>query len=138
MTTTPVKPKAHPQTDLTAERILELLTGALPAAKTELQQNALAALRGSKYSQCKIFPTLALSDPFIKAIGYMSSIPTVVSKGVPTLPTLVGESARAIVEACYLAAKEAESEEEAASTRDQVEVALERINSEIFAKGLNS
>lgn len=136
MTQAPVQPKPHPQTSWAAEQILEELTQLLPTATTELQQQALAALKSGKYSQCKIYPCLNLDDPFIKGIGYMSSIPTVIAKGVPTLPTLMGESCRAIVDACYLAAQEKKGAEEAVKVRDTTKAALEQINTQIFEKGL--
>ncbi|MEL6936937.1 MAG: hypothetical protein AAFO59_09735 [Cyanobacteria bacterium J06607_17] len=137
MTQTPVQPKTHPQTTWAATEILDKLTATLPVATTDWQRDALAALNDGQYSRCKIYPCLALEDPFVKAIGYMSSIPTVIAKGVPTLPTLIGESCRAIAEACYLhALNTGTNEDEAHAAKQKAAGTLENLNQEIFVKGL--
>ena len=46
-----------------------------------------------------VSPVYRLDNAYVKAIGYMSSIPAVADKGMPTLATLVAESCRAIADA---------------------------------------
>ena len=130
-------PPAHPQTTWGADDVLAKLIAVLPKATTDEQHSALEALQAGRYSQCKIYPCLALDDPFVKAIGYMSSIPTVISKGVPTLPTLIGESCRAIADACYgQALLDNQSEDTALTIKQDATATLHQINQDIFAKGL--
>lgn len=131
--------RAHPQTNWDAAEILAKLSAAMPDATTDKQRQALEALQASQYSSCKIYPCLALDDSFIKAIGYMSSIPTVVDKGIPTLPTLIGESCRAIADAWYAYALSVEkNEQQAVSRREAMYRHLEDISQQIFAKGLGN
>jgi len=132
-------PASHPQTDWTEAKIIKVLTAELPKATTDLQRQALTALDTGEYNNCKIYPCLALNDPFVKAIGYLSSVPTVVTKGVPTLPTLIGESCRAIADARYnQAVLEGQKLEQAEAQRQIVVKALEAVNQQIFAKVLGS
>lgn len=134
-----MKPMQHPLTNWDAEQILEKLTAELPKPNTDLQQQALDALRAGEYSRCKIYPCLALNDPFVKAIGYLSSVPTVVTKGVPTLPTLLGESCRAIADACYnQAVLDGKALEQAEVHQQSVVEALQAVNRQIFSKALGS
>lgn len=130
--------RSHPQTTWSASAILDALTAALPQAATEQQQQALAALRAGQYNTCKIYPCLSLDDPFIKALGYMSSIPSIVEKSVPTLPTLIGESCRAIADAWYAPAlAEGNDDKRAESPRRDIVQQLEELNRKIFAKSLD-
>ena len=142
VTVQPTNTEVHPQTTWNGQQILEALLAELPESATDLQQQALDALKAKRYSQCKVFPCLALEDPFVKAIGYMSSIPSVVEKKIPTLPTLVAESCRAIADArgnllfanASHEAKEAFSQAE--SARKETLSKLEGISRQIFEKVL--
>ena len=134
--------EAHPQTTWDGQQILYALLTELPEPATALQQQALAALKEQRYGQCKVFPCLALDDPFIKAIGYMSSIPSVVEKKVPTLPTLVAESCRAIADAhgnlaFGTASQEAkEAFNQAEKVRKETLSKLEGLSQQVFEKVL--
>ena len=114
----------------------------LPEARSDLQQHALEALQARQYSKCKIYPCLALDDSFVKAIGYMSSIPSIVEKKVPTLPTLVAEGCRAIADASYEFALNSETgfvdsvEEKLIAHKSEKLAKLEALNQKIFAKVL--
>ncbi len=145
MTTATVQPpntETHPQTTWDGQQILDALLTELPESTTALQQQALDALKQKQYSQCKVFPCLALDDPFIKAIGYMSSIPSIVEKKVPTLPTLVAESCRAIAEArgnlSFATANQEANKafSQAEQVRKETLSKLERLNQQIFEKVL--
>ncbi|MGC1307833.1 MAG: hypothetical protein WA885_11425 [Phormidesmis sp.] len=133
---------SHPQTTWDGQQIVEALLAELPEATSDLQRQALGALQGNKYSQCKVYPCLALDDAYIKAIGYMSSIPSIVEKKMPTLPTLVAEGCRAIADAWQqrsLATDTmyADGGANIANTLRLEKLAkLEKINTQVFAKVL--
>lgn len=135
-------PKGHPLTTWDGKQILETLMAELPTPVSEYQQLALAALQSGKYNLCKVYPCLALDDDFVKAIGYMSSIPGTAAKGMPQLATLIGESCRAIAEAFQQRSLETDTHymdegvNKAEAVRSQKLQALETINQQIFAKAL--
>ena len=89
---------SHPMTTWDGKELCARLIAKLPEATTEAQQRAKQALEEGDYSLCKVLAACYLDDAYVKACGYMSSIPGLVAKGVPTLPTLVSEAARAIAD----------------------------------------
>ncbi|MEA5466970.1 hypothetical protein [Leptothoe sp. PORK10 BA2] len=126
-------------TDWTGQAIVDALVKQLPITYGELQNDARTALSKKDYQRCKIYPCLALDDAYIKAIGYMSSIPAVADQGMPTLATLVAESCRAIAEA-HAQAERGIIDEPEPSEREKARFKaineLELITQEIFSKAV--
>ncbi len=133
---------SHPQTNWSGKEIIDMLICELPEANSDLQKVALSALQSGQYTNCKIYPCLALDDAFVKAIGYMSSIPSIVDKKVPTLPTLVAEGCRAIADAHQQHSLATDNQytdggvNKAEEIRREVLSKLESINENIFKKVL--
>lgn len=92
-------PKEHPFTSWTGDDIVTAYLDKLPAAESEAQHQAARAMNDGRYSEVKILAACHLTDNYVKALGYLSSVPKVTEAGLPTLPTLLSEAARAIAEA---------------------------------------
>lgn len=131
--------QTHPMTTWTGIKILDALIAELPDAISDWQKKALNAIHARDYNLCKVYPALALEDPFVKAIGYMSSIPAVTDKGMPTLATLVTESCRAIVDAhAQMTASQFDEPDDAMlyEARQKAITELQTLTEEIFAKAV--
>lgn len=141
-TVTSASADTHPQTTWEGQGILDALLAELPEATSALQQQALDALKRRQYNKCKAYSCVALDDPFIKAIGYMSSVPSVIDKKIPTLPTLMAESCRAIADATYRHALDSgtgyvrSKEGTLQALRREKLTKLESLNQQIFTKVL--
>lgn len=98
-TTTQAQAKEHPLTDKSGADIVRLYLDALPRPQTEEQEKALALFEAGNYDLCKVFASVYLDDSYIKALGYLSSVPKVTAAGLPTLPTLLSEAARSVADA---------------------------------------
>ena len=134
--TTPVT--GHPMTTWDGKELCAQLIAKLPEATTEAQQRAKQALEEGDYSLCKVLAACYLDDAYVKACGYMSSIPGLVAKGVPTLPTLVSEAARAISDSWYQWTISDGQSLEAAEAKKASELAtLSAFNQDVFAKALS-
>lgn len=106
--------------DVSGNELLDAYLALLPEPNTVARKTALEALKLRDYAKCKVLANFTLSDPFIKAIAYLSSIPNVVDKGVPTLPTLTAEACRAIVDS------------HADDEKNSIREAIENLNKKIY------
>ena len=104
----------------------------IPPAQTKAQADALAALGEKDGNRCKVLAACHLSDPYIKAIGYLSSVEKVADAGLPTLPTLMSEAARAIAEATAEQAPSKRHESAAIAAYETKLAQLEKLNRKIF------
>ena len=144
MTTTPdgiataTKPKQHPLTEWSGAEIVERYMERMHEPTTETQVQAKAALESRRFEKCKVLAACHLGDNYIKAIGYLSSVEKVCNAGLPTLPTLVSEAARAIAESlCDSAIANGDLEESNRDSSHKIWLAgLNEMNRNIFRKAL--
>lgn len=134
---TATTPASHPMTTWEGKEICAQLIAKLPETTTEAQQQAKQALEAGNYNLCKVLAACYLDDAYIKACGYMSSIPGIVAKGMPTLPTLVSEASRAIADSWYQwVLSTGKSTDEAEAKKAAELTALSMFNQSVFAKAL--
>lgn len=124
----------HPLTAYESLEIINIYVRNFPAPQTPEQHLALAALDSHNYDRCKVLSACYLDQSFIRAIGYLSSVPGTHAKGMPQLCTLLSEAARASIDA----------HEEAADGGDITKLRAEKtkffneINQTIFDRALAS
>lgn len=135
ITTAPAK--SNPLTSWDGDRILQRYMDALPEPQSEAHNQARAAIETGNYEICKVLASIHLSDSYIKAIGYLSSVPKVCAAGLPTLPTLLSEAARACADAWVdLATSSEKNTGSVTQTRNTKLGELGVINQDIFEKAL--
>ena len=128
---------SHPMTTWDGKEICTQLIAKLPETTTDVQKQAKEALENGNYNLCKVLAACYLEDAYVKACGYMSSIPGVVAKGIPTLPTLVAEASRSVADSWQqwcLSNGKTETEAEARKSAELTE--LNKFNQSVFAKAL--
>lgn len=130
--------KQHPLTEWGGTEIVERYLKYLPEPRTEAQEQAKAAIESKQFDTCKVLAACHLEDNYIKAVGYLSSVEKVCAAGLPTLPTLASEAARAIAEALCDAAIENGSMGDSERTSScKIWLAdLNEMNRNIFRKAL--
>ncbi len=122
----------HPLTAFEALEIINVYVNNFPVPQTPEQRLALEALDSHKYDRCKVLSACYLDQSFIRAIGYLSSVPGTHAKGMPQLCTLLSEAARAGIDA----------HEEAAAGGDITKIRAEKtaffneMNQTIFDRAL--
>lgn len=138
MVNTASQTKQHPLTDWNGQEIVERYIKWLPEPRTEAQSRAKAAIEAKQFDTCKVLAACHLEDSYIKAIGYLSSIEKICAAGLPTLPTLMSEAARAISDALCEDAIEKEKlkDSERGSAQKIWLMELNDINRNIFSKAL--
>ena len=127
----------HPMTTWDGKEICTQLIAKLPETTTDAQKQAKEALETGNYNLCKVLAACYLDDAYIKACGYMSSIPSIVAKGIPTLPTLVAEASRSVADSWqqwYLSNGKSQDEADTAKTTELAK--LNTFNQDVFAKVL--
>ncbi len=132
--------KQHPLTEWSGTEIVERYLEWLPAPRTEAQEQAKAAIEAKQFDTCKVLAVCHLEDNYIKAIGYLSSVEKVCAAGLPTLPTLASEAARAIADAlCDSAVEKGDIKDlDRDSARKIWLMELNEINRNIFKKALKA
>jgi hypothetical protein len=120
------------------KEICDQLVAKLPETTTDAQKQAKQALENGNYNLCKVLAACYLDDAYVKACGYMSSIPGIAAKGMHTLPTLVGEASRSIADSWHqwsLSNGHTPTEAEAKKAVELIE--LSNLNRRVFAKALS-
>lgn len=130
--------KQHPLTDWSGAEIVDRYLEWLPDPRTEAQEQAKAAIEAKQFDTCKVLAACHLEDNYTKAIGYLSSVEKVCAAGLPTLPTLLSEAARAITDAlCDSAIEEGDIESlDRDPSRKIWLMNLNAMNRNIFKKAL--
>ncbi|MGB3768977.1 MAG: hypothetical protein WA947_20660 [Phormidesmis sp.] len=132
--------KHHPLTEWNGAEIVERYLEWLPEPRTEAQSKAKAAIENNRLEECKVLAACHLEDNYVKAIGYLSSVEKVCAAGLPTLPTLMSEAARAIAEAlCDAAIANEDIEDSSRDSSRKIWLAdLNEMNRNIFRKALKA
>lgn len=130
--------KQHPLTEWGGAEIVERYLEWLPEPRTEAQGQVKAAIEAKQFDLCKVLAACHLENNYIKAIGYLSSIEKVCAAGLPTLPTLASEAARAIADALcdFAIEKEDLKDSDRDSARKVWLMELNEMNRNIFRKAL--
>lgn len=130
----------HPLTDWSGDTIVEAFIARLfPESTMKAQNGALEALKAGDHDLCKIYASVYLEDSYIKAVGYLSSVPKVTAAKLPTLATLLSEAGRAIADAWLENSLTVDPDsKEAAELKSAKLQAAGELNRKIFNKKLGA